>query len=133
MFFTREAFGEDKLVTGDPMRMVADDIAPDRMNARPTSDFVDRFPVSDASKAQLVDLFTSRRDVFEGRTTTEKLHRLRKTSYRDFVTRHWGLSEEAADTFQRRSCDFFARETDSVSALELMEMGYPGFAGWGFP
>jgi len=35
VFFMREAFGVDKLVTGDPMRMVADDIPPDRMNARP--------------------------------------------------------------------------------------------------
>jgi len=34
VFFTREAFGTDRLVTGDPMRMVADDIPPDRMNAR---------------------------------------------------------------------------------------------------
>jgi hypothetical protein len=28
VFFKRETFGEDKLVVGDPMRMVSDDIPP---------------------------------------------------------------------------------------------------------
>ena len=36
VFFTREAFGADRLVRGDPTRMVADDIPADRMNARPS-------------------------------------------------------------------------------------------------
>ena len=133
VFFDREAFGVDRLVTGDPMRMVADDIPPDRMNARPIAEFIADFPVSEDSKAQLVELFTSDRDVLEGMSADEKVGLLRTTGYRDFVTKFWGLSEEAADTFQRRSCDFFARETDSVSALELMETGYPGFAGMGLP
>lgn len=133
VFFNREAFGEDKLVTGDPMRMVADDVPPDRMNERPIAEFIADFPVSEASKAQLVELFTSPRDVLDGLALEEKVLLLEKTSYRDFVMRYWGLSVEAADTFQRRSCDFFAREVDSVSALELMGTGYPGFAGMGLP
>lgn len=44
VFFSREAFGEDRLVTGDPMRMVADDIAPDRMNERSAEGFIGDFP-----------------------------------------------------------------------------------------
>lgn len=133
MFFTREAFGEDKLVTGDPMRMVADDIAPGDMNARSIAAFIGDFPVSDTSKAQLIDLFTSQRDVTEGLSLDDKLRLLKTTSYRDFVTDFWGLSDEAADTFQRRPCDFFAREADSVSALELVEVGYPGCIGMTLP
>jgi len=133
VFFTREAFGEDKLVAGDPMRMVADDIPPDRMNERPISEFIADFPVSASSKSQLVELFTSSRDVLVGYSVEEKLLMLKRMSYRDFVVRHWGLSDEAADTFQRRPCDFFALETDSIPALELMEVGYPGFAGMALP
>jgi len=133
VFFTREAFGEDRLVTGDPMRMVADDIPPDRMNERPVAEFISDFPIGEASRGQLVELFTSTRDVLEGLTEEEKVGLLRKTSYREFVMGYWGLSDEAADTFQRRPCDFFAREADSVSALELVETGYPGSAGMGLP
>ena len=51
VFFSREAFGVDRLVTGDPMRMVADDIPSDRMNERPSAEFIADFPVSDATKA----------------------------------------------------------------------------------
>jgi NAD(P)-binding Rossmann-like domain len=66
VFFSREAFGIDRLVTGDPMRMVDDDIPPDRMNERPIGAFLAEAPVSDASRAQLLELFTSDRDPFPG-------------------------------------------------------------------
>ncbi len=89
VFFTREAFGEDRLVTGDPMRMVADDIAPDRMNERPVEGFIGEFPVSEDSKARLIELFTSDRDALEGMSADEKVALLRRTSYRDFVVKYW--------------------------------------------
>jgi spermidine dehydrogenase len=41
------------------------------------------------------------------------------------------LSDEAADTFQGRSHDFFAMGIDAISAIDAMETGYPGFAGLG--
>jgi spermidine dehydrogenase len=133
VFFTREAFGTDRLVTGDPMRMVADDIPPDRMNARPIEVFVGDFPVSATAKAQLVELFTSDRDPFGGLEAAQALAVLGSTSYRDYITTYWGLDDEAADTFQGRSHDFFALGIDAVSALDAMECGYPGFAGLRLP
>jgi len=59
VFFAREAFGEDRLVTGDPMRMVADDIPPDRMNARSAEAFVGDFPLPAEMRAKLALLYTS--------------------------------------------------------------------------
>ena len=64
VFFTKEAFGEDRLVTGDPMRMVADDIPPDRMHERAPEAFIADFPVSASARAQLLELYTSTRDPF---------------------------------------------------------------------
>ena len=61
-FFTKEAFGEDRLVAGDPMRMVADDIPADRMHERTPEDFIADFPLPEASRRALVDLYTSERD-----------------------------------------------------------------------
>jgi spermidine dehydrogenase len=130
-FFTREAFGEDKLVTGDPLRMVADDIAPDRMNERSPTAFVSDFPVSSASKGQLLELYTSGRDPLADLDPEGKRSLLARISYRDYVQRYWGLDGQAADTFQGRSHDWFAIGVDGITALDAMETGYPGFAGLG--
>ena len=131
VFFSREAFGEDRLVTGDPMRMVDDDIPLGRMNERPPHAFIADFPVSDEAKAQLVDLYTSGRDPLPGLTSAEKTTHLMRTSYRGYLTTSWGLDDIAADTFQGRPHDFFAIGSDGISALEAMETGYPGFDGLG--
>jgi spermidine dehydrogenase len=131
VFFTREAFGIDKLVTGDPMRMVADDIPPDRMNARPIPDFVADFPLTDEMRAKLVDVYTSARDPLAGKSLDEKESILDSTSYRDWLIRHWGLDERTADVFYGRTLDFFAAGTDAVSAREALDTGYPGFTGVG--
>jgi spermidine dehydrogenase len=133
VFFTREAFGLDRLVAGDPIRMVDDDVAPDRMNARSIEQFVGEFPVSAAAKAQLMALFTTERDPLEGMAAADAESFLRSTSYRDYLTSVRGLDEEAADTFQGRSLDFFALGIDAVSALDAMQCGYPGFGGLRLP
>ncbi|HZI82807.1 MAG TPA: FAD/NAD(P)-binding protein [Casimicrobiaceae bacterium] len=129
VFFTREAFGEDRLVTGDPMRMVADDIPPERMNARPAEAFIADFPLSAEQRAPLVALYTAKRDPLSGMSRDEKEALLEKTSYRDWLTRHWRLDERAADAFQGRSLDFFAVGIDAISARDAFDTGYPGFAG----
>lgn len=133
VFFTREAFGIDKLVTGDPMRMVADDIPPDRMNERPIAEFIADFPVSSAANAALIELFGSQRDPLKDLSREDKVALLGQISYRDYIQRYWGLDHEAANTFQGRSHDFFARGIDGISALDAMEAGYPGSAGLDLP
>ena len=131
VFFTREAFGVDKLVTGDPMRMVADDIPPDRMNARDIPAFVGDFPLPPEMRAKLVEVYTSTADPLAGKSLEEKEAILDHTSYRDWLIRHWGLDERAADVFYGRTLDFFASGTDAVSAREALDTGYPGFGGVG--
>ena len=65
----------------------------------------------------------------EGREGKEAF--LEKISYRDWLIRHWGLDEQAADVFYGRTLDFFAAGTDAVSAREAFDTGYPGFLGVG--
>jgi spermidine dehydrogenase len=131
VLFKREHFGTDRLVTGDPQRMVADDVPPGRMNARPVAEFIDDFPVSETSRRQLVELHASNRDPLAGMTRGDKQRVLERTSYREWLLRHWGLTEEAADTFRGRTLDFFATATDAVPAAWAMDTGYPGFRGLG--
>ncbi|HEY8509894.1 MAG TPA: FAD/NAD(P)-binding protein, partial [Steroidobacteraceae bacterium] len=131
LFFTREAFGVDKLVRGDPMRMVADDIRPDQLNARPIEDFIADYPLDEDQKSKLVALFKEPRDVLAGLSVRQKEEALAKISYRDYLKRYWGLSDAAVSSFQDRSMDFFALGIDLLPAFNAMETGHPGFQGLG--
>jgi spermidine dehydrogenase len=132
-FFARESFGRDALVTGDPTSTVADDLSRSLLNARPIADFIAQFPVSDASKAQLIALYDSTRDPLAGKSSEQKVELLKRTSYRDYLIKICGCSTEVADCFQGRTLDFFALGCDAVAAADARDAGYPGFSGLGLP
>ncbi len=131
VFFPREAFGRDALVTGDPTSTAADDLGPSLLNARPIADFVAGFPLSAEHKAEVLSLYDARRDPLRGKGRDEKEDILEKTSYRDYLTKICGLSEQAANCFHGRSLDFLALASDMISAGSAHEMGLPGFDGLG--
>ncbi|HEY7246972.1 MAG TPA: NAD(P)-binding protein [Xanthobacteraceae bacterium] len=132
VFFAREAFGNDVLVPDDIMARPAD--GPGQLRgARSREEVVAALPISATSKAQLLELFDQRRDPLAGRSIAEKLEVLKTTSYRDYLTRICGCSDEVADCFQGRTLGFFALGCDGVPAADLREFGYPGFAGLGLP
>jgi spermidine dehydrogenase len=131
VFFTREMFGRDVLVTGDAPRMNADEAARRRSNARPLAEFVADFPISEAGKAQYLALHSTERDPLAGRTRQEKLALLRRTSYRDYLIKIWGCDEEVASVLQGRTLGFFGLGADAVPAEDVRDLGYPGFAGLG--
>lgn len=133
VLFKKESFAVDKLVTGDPTRMVADDIPKDRLNARTPAAFIGDFPLSEAARRQLIALYTEPRDLLPAATAEAKEQFLESISYREFLIKHWGLDAAAADTFQKRSHDFFAIGIDGVPALYAAGTGYPGFKGMKLP
>ena len=129
VFFDKENFGEDKLVTGDPTPMVADDIAPDQLNARSISDFIHDFPLPEADRLALIELHTAPKDYLPGKTAEEKADYLAATSYLDFLLKDVGLSEGAVKYFQSRTNDFMALSIDAVASADAYSVGFPGFAG----
>ena len=133
VFFAREAFGRDALVSGDPHTLSGDNETQPLGNAKLMAEFIAGFPVSDASKAQLLALYDVSRDPLAGKTLQEKLKLLKITSYRDYLTKICGCSEEAANCFQGRTLEFYGLGCDSVPAADAHEMGYPGFAGLKLP
>jgi spermidine dehydrogenase len=131
VFFNREAFGRDVLVTGEPPSGNATDAM--RRIARPLAEFVAGFPVSDASKRQILSLHEGRNDPLAGKSVEEKRAVLKRTSYRDYLIDHCGCSEEAANCFQGRPLGYFGLGADAVSAADARDLGYPGFAGLKLP
>ena len=133
MFFAREAFGRDALVAGDPGAAVGEGAAVPRPGAKSHADFIAGFPVSEASKAQLIALYESKRDPLAGKSAEEKDKILKSTSYRDFLVKLWGCSEEVANCFQGRTLGFFGLGADAVPAADARGLGYPGFQGLDLP
>src|SRR5262249_62305924 len=111
--------------------MVSDDLPPEPRNAKPIPEFIAQFPVSDPSRLQLLTLYAGKTDPLAGKSEEEKLAILKKTSYRDYLVKICGCSEEVANCFQGRTLDFYALGCDAVAAADARESGYPGFDGLG--
>lgn len=131
LFFPRETYGVDRLVTGDPVRQLPTDVPPELHRGRTPQEFIADCPVDDAQKARLLELYTGRRDVLAGMSAAQKRRTLAKTSYHDYLARHFGLDERSLAMFDGRTLDLFACKANAVSALLAWECQYPGFQGLG--
>jgi spermidine dehydrogenase len=131
LFLPREKFGRDLLVAGDALVPPLNPQARRLSNARPLAEFVAALPLTPAGKAQLLALYDRNRDPLAGRSLAEKEALLRRTSYRDYLTRICGCGEEVADCFQGRTLGYYGLGCDAVPAADAREAGYPGFAGLG--
>ncbi|MGA7611688.1 MAG: FAD/NAD(P)-binding protein, partial [Xanthobacteraceae bacterium] len=131
LFFSRDAFGRDALVVGDATGFGG--TSRQGPDAKPISELIARYPVSEASKTQLLELYESTRDPLPDRSVEEKRRILKSTSYRDYLIKICGLSEEAADCFQGRTLGFFGVGCDAVAAADVRDFGYPGFQGLSLP
>jgi spermidine dehydrogenase len=133
VFFPREVFGRDKLVTGDPQVIMADDLGAQLLNARGIRQFVADFPVSAESKAQLIALYEETRDPLPDKSGDEKAALLERTSYSDYLTKICGCAPEVAKCFYGRTLDFTGLSTEQVPAAFAREMGFPGFIALDLP
>ncbi len=129
LFFPRETYGVDRLVTGDPVRQLPTDVPPHLHNGRSPAQFIADCPIDDAQRARLLTLYTERRDVLSGMRPAEKRRVLEKTSYHDYLQRYYGLDDRSLAMFDGRTLDLFASKANAVSALLAWECQYPGFQG----
>jgi spermidine dehydrogenase len=127
VYFDRESFGRDMLVANDLFLSRRTEAGAVLAN------FVAAMPIADSSKGQLLSLYDPARDPLAGKSAEEKLRILKTTSYRDYLIKLCGCSEEVANCFQGRPLGFFGLGCDAVPAFELRSFGYPGFAGLGLP
>lgn len=133
VYFDRKNFGVDKIVNGDPGRAVADDIAPDRLNGRDITAFINDFPLSESDRKALIALHTEQKDYLPELNTDEKVAWLDSHSYSQFLREKVGLSEIAIRYFQQRTNDFQAVGIDATSCSDARICALPGLDGMNLP
>jgi len=123
-FFDKETFRADRLVTG--------------MNAKPWPEFLAQAPLSDVVRRDIARVYTEKVDYLPGLSQEEKLAKLGKISYADYLVKHCKLTREALPFFQTFTHDLFCVGIDAVSARACYEAGddyqsftYAGFDGLG--
>lgn len=125
VFFDRETFGRDALVAGNGW----DSGSPHRANA--LAALLARSPLSPRERADILRIETGHQDHLPGLTVAEKMDRLSRISYRDYLLNVAKAVPEVIPFYQNRTHDEWGLGIDGVSALDCWGFGLPGFEGLG--
>ena len=115
VFFDKETFGRDVLVNGSVRR--------------PKEDFLAKTPLSDTVRKDLLRLWDDERDYLPGLSKAEKIQRLQRISYRDYLLDLVKVDPDVLPLVGGVWC----LGADTSSAWFALYRGLPGFQGLGIP
>ena len=127
MFFDKETFGADRLVTGLPGAKRNDQEAqasPETWRA-----FLAKTPLSARGKADVLRIETDRTDHMPGLTSAQKKDALSRVSYADYLSKTLGAGPEAVAVYQNTTHGEWGVGIDAVTALDCWAFDMPGFLG----
>ncbi|MGO1075434.1 NAD(P)-binding protein [Inquilinus sp. CA228] len=113
VFFPKEVFGADALVK----------------EADAAADWVPQSPLTDRAKQDLIALIDSPADYLPGLSRAEKLDRLSKTTYAQFLTDLVKADPQLVAYFQSSTEGYFGVGIDGTTCLDAWANGNPGFDG----
>jgi spermidine dehydrogenase len=89
---------------------------------------IDQFPMSENAKRELLHLYTIEEDQVSELSEAEKIAYFSKLSYRDFLTQHIGITEQAVFDFLQDEPGDMGLGIESTDTY--MGMVYAGLPGW---
>jgi spermidine dehydrogenase len=122
VFFDRETFGRDELLTLD-----ADEVG--KSDPQSLAEFAARAPLSPAARLGLLKIETGTDDYYPGLTSDQKKDKLWRLSYKDYLLHVVKADPGIIAYYQRRTDGLWGCGIDAVSALDCWGVGFPGFAG----
>ncbi len=129
IFFDKETFGADKLVTNFNPRggTESEDAGP----SSPTllKQFLADAPIADQAKRDLGRLFHEPKDYFPGLTSDQKKAKLARISYASFLRDMCGVHEDIVKMYQAMPHPLFGVGIDAVSAQDAWGFDMPGLNG----
>lgn len=107
----------------------ADSVQPDVLRGADRSEIAETvagYPISEEARKSFVDLYTSEKDYFAGMSRDEKIAKLKRISYTDFLRKHVGAHEDVVLILRDRAKGYWGIGYDALSAMEGYRLGMPG-------
>ncbi len=122
VFFDRQTFGADRLVTIDANEE-------GQASTAAWQRFIQEAPLGAAAKKSVLKIETGSEDYFPKLDNDAKKDRLWRISYKDFLLTVVKADPSVLPLYQHRTDDLWGCGIDAVSALDCWGVGLPGFEG----
>jgi spermidine dehydrogenase len=126
VFFDKETFGVDRLVTGKPSRGFGGFSAPKTQSWK---EFLAQAPLSAEVQRDIARIEEDKVDYMAGLPEAEKRDRLSRMSYKDFLLKIANAHPGVIPFYQTRTHGLYGIGIDGVPALDCWAIGFPGFQG----
>ena len=129
IFFDKETFGADRLVTGPASFSGGERDYIDSNEREAWTQLLSEAPIAAQAKTDFARLLRNDSDHFPGLTSAEKKAKLARISYANFLRDVVKVHEDVVKVFQAVPQPLFGLGIDAVSAQDAWGLDLPGFKG----
>lgn len=123
MFFDKQTFGADRLVTRAPIGWMG------RGGTDEWKEFLEKTPLTPEVRQDIFRLQTEAVDYLPGLTSDQKKDQLSRISYKNFLLKVAKIHPAVIPFYQTRTHGLFGVGIDAVPALDCWVLQQPGFKG----